>query len=202
MRWGYALVVAAPALLLAVIGLVHPYGGSEDNATLWRNLHVLLLPVFPLLGVAIWVLLRGVPGVLAWTARVAAFGYATFYSGLDILTGIGVGALLQRQSDVQAIEAVAAIGRDLGRVGSVFFIVACVAISLALVKRVRRAALPGAVVLVIAAVVFGESHINGPAGVLAMLALAAGFAWLAAVSSRSEPTEAVTSAALPSHPAG
>lgn len=95
----------------------------------------------PLARVSIWVLLRSVPGVLAWTARVAALGYVTFYSGLDILTGIGVGALLQRQSDVQAIEAVAAIGRDLGRVGTVFFIVACVAISLALFKRVGRAAI-------------------------------------------------------------
>lgn len=200
MRWGYALVVAGPALLLALVGLIHPSAGSEDNATLWRNLHVLLLPVFPLLGVAIWILLRGVPGVLAWTARVAAFGYATFYSGLDILTGIGVGALLERQSDAQAIEAVGATGKDLGLVGSVFFIVACIALALTLFKRDGRDTIPGAVVLVLAAVVFGARHINGPAGVLAMLALAAGFAWLAAVSFRAEPTQAVSSAASPSHP--
>jgi len=91
--------VAGPALLLALAGLVHPHELTTGSAARWIDLHLLLLPVFPLLGVAHWLLLRKVHGPLAWQARLAAFGYANFYTALDVLFGIGMGALVQRYSE-------------------------------------------------------------------------------------------------------
>lgn len=185
MRWGYAAVAAAPALVLAGIGVTHPDDLTVATAPWWTTLHIILVPLFPLLGAAVWFLVRGVPGVLGWTARVAAFGYVAFYTVLDVLAGIAGGELVGLRGDneqavtVEAIDAVGDIGRSLGQIGSWCFIVACVAASVALLVRRGQAALPGGILLLIGAVAFDSTHIYWPAGVVSMLLLAAGFAALA-----------------------
>jgi hypothetical protein len=88
-------VIAGPAVVLAGLGLTHPQDLSATSAPWWTTLHVLLLPLFPLLAVSLWLLLRGVPGLVAWTARFAAYGFAAFYTALDVLAGIGAGELTQ-----------------------------------------------------------------------------------------------------------
>lgn len=65
-------IVAAP-LLLAVMGLTHPRDLTPETARYWYVLHLLLLPVFPLLGVNLWWLLAGIPGPWAWVARILTF---------------------------------------------------------------------------------------------------------------------------------
>jgi hypothetical protein len=57
---------------------------------------VVLIPIFPLLAVAYWLLLRGRTGVLAWIGRVAAVCYIGFYGALDALAGIGTGTVMLR----------------------------------------------------------------------------------------------------------
>lgn len=193
MHWRTPLLVAAPALGLAFAGLFHPHDLTAASAPWWTDLHLLLLPVFPLLGAAHWLLLRGIPGPLAWLARLAAFGYAIFYTALDVLSGIGTGALVQRHSErrlsgaPEGLDTLYAAGNAIGTVGTWCFLAACVATSLALLARVGRAALPGGVVLVAAAVPFLYSHIYWPVGVLSMLGLAAGFAGLAHAEGRRLP---------------
>jgi hypothetical protein len=95
MRWARVVVVAGPAVLLAGLGLTHPQDLTATSAPWWTTLHVLLLPLFPLLALSLWLLLRGVPGLVAWAARIAAYGYAAFYTALDVLAGIGAGELTQ-----------------------------------------------------------------------------------------------------------
>jgi hypothetical protein len=46
------------------------------------------------MGVAIWVLLEGVGGVVAWAARVAAFLFLVGYVALDAISGIAASAIL------------------------------------------------------------------------------------------------------------
>jgi hypothetical protein len=200
MRWARVVVVAGPAVVLAGLGLTHPQDLTATSAPWWTTLHVLLLPLFPLLALSLWLLLRGLPGPAAWAARIAAYGYAAFYTALDVLAGIAAGELTQLnaerglQADTVEVGRMFAVGNDLGEIGVWCFWLACAATALAVVGRVGRNALPGAVVLVAAAAVFaaGGVHIYWPWGVGTMLALAAGLGLLAAVLPDPQPRDGQT----------
>lgn len=174
------LAAAVPGLLLAAVGTwLHPGGLGPDTARTWWQLHIWLIPVFPLISVVIWVLLRDLSGPLPWAARVAAFGFAAFYTGLDVLAGIGAGAAYEVQGDGPAVGRLFGIGGWLGDAG-VWCLLACAVLTgLALVRRVGMGALAGAAVLAAACLPFREGHIFHPTGVLAMLGVAAGCALLA-----------------------
>jgi hypothetical protein len=159
-----------------------------------------MLPLFPLLALSLWLLLRGVQGPVAWVARIAAYGYAVFYTALDVLAGIAAGELTQLnaerglQTDAVEVDRMFAVGNDLGDIGVWCFGIAYAATAVAVVGRVGRRALPGAVVLVTAAVVFvaGGVHIYWPQGVGTMLALAVGLGLLAAALPDPQPRDSQT----------
>ena len=92
-RWSVAGIALGP-LLLAVIGVTHPHQLNPDTAGYWKNMHIGLLVVFPLLGINIWWLLRGLHHPVAWTARGLALVYAGFYGALDVLAGIATGLVV------------------------------------------------------------------------------------------------------------
>jgi hypothetical protein len=125
---------------------------------------------------------------VAWVARIAAYGYATFYIVTDVLVGIGAGELTQFNAErglperTVEVDRLIGVGIDLGGIGIWCFLVACAATALALVLRVGRRALPGALVLLLAGALFtGGWHIYWPASVATMLVLAVGL-WLLAVA--------------------
>ena len=194
MRWARVLVITGPAVVLAGLGLTHPQELTAESASWWTTLHIVLLPIFPLLAVSLWLLLRTVSGSIAWVGRIAAYGYATFYSVTDVLVGIAGGELAQfnvkrglpvrtEQSDL-----LVSVGNDLGELGVWCFLIACAATAVAIVVQVGRRALPGAIVLVAAAVLFtGGWHVYWPLGVVDMLVLAAGLGLLAAIRPTPEP---------------
>jgi len=78
--WPSFVAVTAPPLLLAGLGLTHPNDLSGASAGWWTSLHIILVPLFPLLGVTHWVLLHRRPSVIAWIGRIAAFLYIAFYA--------------------------------------------------------------------------------------------------------------------------
>lgn len=88
-------IVAAP-LALAALGLTHPVHLDGDTALWWHQLHIVLLPLFPLLGVNLWWLLAGLTGPLPWVGRIAGFVYIVFYGALDVLAGIAAGVVRER----------------------------------------------------------------------------------------------------------
>jgi hypothetical protein len=61
--------------------------------TLWSRAVAVAVPVFPLLGVAQWVLLTPASRPLRLVERLVACGYAVFYSGLDALAGVAAGTV-------------------------------------------------------------------------------------------------------------
>ena len=189
MRWPVLLVVIVPPVVLAALGATHPDHLGGDTADWWTTLHILLVPLFPLLGIGHWLLLRDHRGPVAWVARIAAFCYATFYGALDALAGIATGTIMRRSgvddpADRPEITWLFSAGVDLGDIGARAFLVASVVTAVLLLRRGGPRAIPGCLVLVAASVSFLDSHIYWPRGVITMLGVAVGFGLLA-VSERA-----------------
>lgn len=187
---GPMLGVAAAPLLLAVLGVTHPRVLTPETAPYWHTLHLILLVLFPLLGVNLWWLLAGFSSWVAWTARVLGFVYIVFYGALDVLAGIGTGVVVMRAPQANSPELSETVrwlfaqGNELSLVGVWAFLIACVLTSFVLLRRLGRVALPGAILLCGAAYPFLGSHIYYPVGVLTMLLMALGFALLMAAKVR------------------
>jgi hypothetical protein len=181
-----ALVIAAP-LVLAAAGLIHPHALSRATAADWAQLHIVLLPVFPLLPVGLLVALwhrprptlAGLATIAAWAA---AFAYATFYTGLDAVAGIAAGTTVEhapQTADLQALkQPLYESGETLGHIGAYALLAAVVATAVALLPRHGIRVLPGTVILLISGWSFVDSHIFWPRGVSTMLGFALGFALL------------------------
>jgi hypothetical protein len=185
-------LIALPAVILAGLGCVHPAHLDVGTAQWWSTLHVLLLPVFPLLGAAQWFLLDDAPVWLRRTGRVAAFGFAVYYDGLDAVDGIAAGALVHAQGRrTSADAAIFHIGDRLGHVGAWSFLAASIAIIVAITLHAGLRALPGGALLLASSVSFLDSHIFWPRGVLTMLGIAAGMSLLTiAEPTRRSPSTA------------
>src|SRR5215207_4173158 len=87
------LLIATPLVLVPLM-VLHQLIDQFERPGAFLALHLLLLPLFALMGVALWVLLEGVSGALAWTARVTAFVFLVGYVALDAISGIAASALL------------------------------------------------------------------------------------------------------------
>ncbi len=184
-RPALAVAVALPGVALAVAGLFHPTTLAPSTAPLWTSLHLVLLPLFPLLAVVLWVLLRGETGAVAWLARGSAYVYAVSYTALDLLAGVAAGVVTQAvQGGSRAALDLRALGNDLGTVGSGAFLVAAGLTAVLLHARHGRAAVPGAALLVGGAVPFLSGHVYWPVGGLGVLAIGVGCGLLALVSAQ------------------
>lgn len=163
--------------------LTHPTSLNGSTAGWWRDLHLLLLPLFPLLAVNVWWLLGRKPGLLAWSARILAFVYLVGYGALDVLFGIAAGALVDAglSPGNEALSSVFGLGSGLARVGVLAVLGACLLTSVVLLRDAGPLVLPGVVLLCGSAYVFMGTHVYWPEGGLAQLGIAAGCAWLALV---------------------
>jgi hypothetical protein len=191
------LVMLGP-VLLALAGLVHPSGLSAATAHRWVWLHIVLLPIFPLLALGFVVLLRERPrGGALRVARMIAWScaavYAVGYTGLDAVAGIGAGTVAGQPGDPAELRrlvlALYEKGDGLGAVGVYAFLAATLATAIVLGSRHGLRVLPGTVVLLAAGWSFIDSHIFSPRGVQTMIAMAAGFAlWTWAGARRRGPS--------------
>jgi hypothetical protein len=184
-------MLALPGLTLAVAGLFHPHHLTYDTSWQWFALHVPGLLVFPLVGLALAELVHGRTDAAAWVVRLTAYVYATFYSALDVISGIAAGYVTHELGPgvprPAAVSLLFRIGTPLGHVGSVALIACCSVVTLDLL--VRRRAWP-ALVLVPGAVLVHVGHIFAPTGVAGMLLLGlgtAGAAWWARRGNLSGP---------------
>jgi hypothetical protein len=186
------LVMLGP-VLLALAGLVHPSGLSAATAHRWVWLHIVLLPVFPLLVLGFMVLLRqrpcgGMPRVARVVAWICATVYAAAYTGLDAVAGIAAGTVAGQHGDPTELRrlvlALYETGDRLGTVGVCAFLAATLAAAVSLGSTHGIRVVPGTVVLLAAGWSFIDSHIFSPRGVLTMLAMAAGFALLTWATTR------------------
>jgi hypothetical protein len=176
-RLGLYAAVALPPLALAIIGVTHPHHLTAASALYWRNLHVITLPIFPLLGFAPWLIVRfrhSLP--LSWAAGILGFVFAVFYTGLDVLAGIGAGGL-KLDSMGMATGTVFGLGDSLGRIGAIALIVAVLLAGIVSILSAGARAIPGSLLVLAGSILLWRNHIFFPFGVLGQVLLAAG--WVA-----------------------
>lgn len=187
-RTPWMVTLALPALALALVGLFHPHSLTAATAQRWTQLHIAGLFVFPLVGAALAVLVRGRRDPVAWLVRLSAYVFATAYSALDVISGIGAGYVTWQLGEgvprPVALGHLFTIGSSLGHVGSWALIACTVLIALDAVRRLRLIALP-ALLLVPGAVLVHIGHIFAPVGVTGMLLIAVASGWLGWVAGAS-----------------
>ena len=195
------LCIAGPPLLLAGLGLTHPMDLTMQSASWWRNLHVVLLPIFPLLVLGPWIVVRHEHRALRWLVGVLGFAYAIFYTALDVLAGIGAGALKQAGAGPDWTSVMFGQGGHLSHYGVWALLASTVVAAAVALRRAGPAAAPGAVFVVVAAWLFLDSHIYWPKGGLAMIAFALGWTLLTlALANRAEAGPVRTAAAATTPP--
>ncbi len=182
MRLARAVVLALPGLALGVAGLFHPHHLSYATSQRWWVLHVLGLFVFPLVGVALMMLMRGRRDPIAWVVVLASYVYATAYSALDVISGIAAGYVTHRLGPgvprPESVTLLFRIGTPLGEVGSIALIAAAVVLFVDALLRLRLLALP-AVLMIPGAVLVHQHHIFAPQGVTGMVLIGLSTGWLA-----------------------
>ncbi len=183
-RHALAALVAVPGLLLGLLGLAHPIFLEPETAERWRLAHLLLLPVFPLLGASAWLLLLGERGALAWVSRGLAFAYAVLYGALDSIAGIGAPQQVlrsdQRGDARPPLEDLFEIGDQLGQLGVLALALSVLLAAFVLARRHGGPLAPiGAVVVLVGCYLFYRHHVFPPRGVAGVWVIAAGLAVMA-----------------------
>jgi hypothetical protein len=191
------VVVGLPGLLLSLIGLTHPMYLTDDTAMGWRALHIVTLPLFPLLGIAPWWVARQHSRLLGVVCAVLGYLFAAGYTALDVLAGIGAGGL-QLDNGGSGKQVLYDLADALALPGCIALLLAsALAAGSVLVAasstRLRVLAGLGALLVVLAAYSFLTSHIYWPRGGLTMLGFAVGWTLLVLLDRR--PTFPATSAA-------
>ncbi len=183
-RRGVVVVAAAaPALLLALLSVAHPASNTHHAAQQWFVLHIVLLPVFPLVALAPWLVARQVDRRLGRLAAVFGYVYACFYTALDVLAGIGAGAL-QVAGFSEAKAPVYAIGGALAVAGVIGLVAATLVASVAALRHAGVRAIPGSVLALAGSVYLYWGHVYFGRGTLAVLLIAVGYLLLALVVTR------------------
>jgi hypothetical protein len=147
-----AFLIGVP-LAWAVLLLFHPSGdGKEiyldlrDDVTPFLVVHIGTMLFIPLMGAALYLLLRGVEGTAARVSRIAIVPFVLFYGAWEILFGIGNGVLAHEVNGLPRAEQATGAGliqdysenvllRELGvftSIGSLALITAAIAAGIAL----------------------------------------------------------------------
>lgn len=180
------IATVLPPLAIGLVGLTHPAHLTQSASAHWRDLHIVLLPLFPLLAVGPWLVARSIEPIYGRITLVLGYVYACFYSALDVLAGIAAGALKHDREG--GLATVFGYASDLGQVGSIAYIGATAAAAGCVLRVAGPWVLPGAVVALVGAYGFMENHVYPPWGVLSMLAITAGWAWMLTMLDRRAPS--------------
>jgi len=182
------LLLLGVPLAAAVLGTTHvsplqptAFQALAESADWWLALHLIQLPLFGLLGLAIYQLTAGLTGPLVSVSRGALAVFAVFYSAFDAAMGIGTGVLVRYARELSASDQLAVesalefLGDNLtldvvAAIGAIAWIVAGLGAVLAL-ARTGAPRLPLALIG-LGVLVFGVSHAPpvGPAGLAILLA--------------------------------
>ena len=189
----------------AILLLFHPavgdpvYDSLADDATAFYVVHLGMLVFIGLIGAALYLLVRDLPGTAARVSRLAIGPFILFYAAGEAVLGIATGVVVEHGNEVAADEvagvasAAQALWDDfiasdlLIGLGGVAWIVAIVAAVLAY----RRAGAPLPVLVLLGLSVFVAFH-DPPIGPIALLC----FAGAVALIARAQRAPTVSAPAL------
>jgi hypothetical protein len=174
----------------------HVYADLRDDVVAYQVVHVGTLVFIGLLGLALYLLVRDLPGRAAAISRLAIGPFVVFYAAYESVIGLAIGALVQHANDAPARErpAVADAIQSLGSnaivgdpgvvalVGSLAWIVAILAAAVA--YRHIGAPLLATVLLGLSFVVVSHPPPIGPVGLACFAGAVALLARAQHVSSR------------------
>ena len=175
------------------------YGSLQDDVTTYVVVHVGTLAFIGLMGAALYLLVRDLPGTAARISRLAILPFVVFYAAWEAVIGLAIGALVQHTNDAPARQrpAVADAIQSLGEnvivgdsgvvlaVGALSWIVAVIAAAVA--YRNLGAPTLAWVLLGLSMLVVSHPPPIGPIGL-------ACFAGAVALLARSERVSAVAKA--------
>ena len=109
-----AFLIGTP-LAWAILLLFHAgpdpddlYGGLRDEVTRWQVVHLGTLVFIGLMGAALYLLVRDLPGKAARISRLAIGPFVLFYGAGEAILGVATGVLVQHANNVPAGERPAA----------------------------------------------------------------------------------------------
>jgi hypothetical protein len=179
-----ALTIGVP-LAWAVLLWFHPdvdpnhvYADLREDVVAYQIVHVGTLVFIGLVGLALYLLVRDMPGSAARISRLAIGPFVLFYAAWESVIGLAIGALVQHGNDAPARQrpAVADTIQSLGdnvivgdpgvvaMVGSLAWIVAVVAAAIA--YRQVGAPLLATILLALSFIVVSHPPPIGPIGLL------------------------------------
>jgi hypothetical protein len=183
------LLLAAPGVALGIVGATHPMHLTPATAHHWFVMHLAGMFVFPLVGAALVSLVRRRRDPLALVVMVASYGYAVLYTALDVVSGVGNGYVTEHLGAgavprPRSVTLAFRMGTSMGDVGAWCLLVAALALTADVVRRVGAVALLPGLVVAVGAWFLRSQHIFWPWGVLSCLAIGIGTGGLALVLDR------------------
>lgn len=102
------IVIVLTPLVLGTIEIWHPVGIPEKSAfesilpqaDWWFTLHILQLPLFGLMALAVLFMVRNINSQAATISRIGIAFFVVFYTALDSIMGISGGILLRSAKDL------------------------------------------------------------------------------------------------------
>lgn len=152
------------------------YDALADDSSRWLAVHLGSLVFIGLMGAAVFLLVRDLPGVAARISRLAILPFVLFYGTGEGVLGVATGVLVDHANDVPEEQRMAAAdsvqalwdefitGDLLIGVGSVAWVVAVFAAAAA--YRNVGAALAASILLAASAIVVFHAPPFGPAGLI------------------------------------
>jgi hypothetical protein len=204
-----AFAIGVP-LAWAVLLWFHPdvnpddvYGSLQDDVTAYLVVHVGTLVFIGLMGAALYLLVRDMPGTAARISRLAIGPFVVLYAAWETVIGIAIGTMVQHGNDapvgqqaavadtIQSIGSSAIIG-DAGVVGLLGALAWAVAVIAAAVAY-RGAGAPTLAWLLLAMSTVVASH-PPPIGPIGLVFFAGAVALLARSERASRPIEVASRA--------
>lgn len=148
------VVIFIGPTLVGILNLTHPlirppiYRAVIHHLPWWTTLHVVNLFLFPILGSAVYFLVKDVRNFAALISRIAIILFIPIYAAFDALAGVGTGILVQQGSSLPAgtsgieplIDAywTSSIIATIAAIGSIAWVIAILAATVAFSDPNRR----------------------------------------------------------------
>jgi hypothetical protein len=184
----------------------HVYADLRDNVTAYQIVHIGTFAFIGSMGVALYLLVRDMPGTAAKISRLAIGPFVLFYGAYETVIGLTIGAMVQHGNDVppgqrgavadtiQSVGSNAIVGDPgiLATIGAIAWVVAVIAAAVAY----RNAGAPTLAWVLLGLSMLVISH-PPPVGPVALVFFAAAVTLLARSEHVSRAAAPVSDAVAP-----